>query len=121
MFDDDHEDLDAPLIFDDGSSSDDFDSPAEVEAAFRAQRRVALSYAGLFGVVILAVPALSLVVGWWSDSRLLVGMSPAFGMAAVGLYLVFFVIALSARSLADDVEDQMLGGPPTEGPGDDAR
>lgn len=88
---------------------EEFDTDAEVDAAFRTQRRVALGYFVVFLGVILAVPTLTLILTWWTDGRIL-GMSPNFLMAAGGLYLVFFVVALAATSLADTVEDRMLGG-----------
>jgi hypothetical protein len=105
---------------------DDFDTTAEVDATFRTQRRVAIGYFAVFLAVTLAVPALTLVLGWWSSGRI-VGMSPSFVMAAGGLYAVFFLVALAASSLADAIEDRMLGGgdehlgalPAAKGPGVD--
>lgn len=88
---------------------DDFDTTAEVDATFRTQRRVAIGYFGVFLAVILAVPTLTLILGWWSEGRI-AGMSPNFLMAAGGLYVVFFAVALASSSLADAVEDRMLGG-----------
>lgn len=88
---------------------DDFDTTAEVDATFRTLRRVAVGYFGVFLTVILAVPTLTLILGWWSEGRI-AGMSPNFLMAAGGLYVVFFAVALAASSLADAVEDRMLGG-----------
>ena len=100
-------------------SIDEFDGPAEVEAAFRTQRRVAAGYFVVFLLVTLGVPTLSLVLGWWSHARLLGGMSPSFLMAAFGLYVVFFVLALLASSLADAIEDRMLGATDLAPPGGD--
>lgn len=88
---------------------DDFDTPTEVNANFRTQRRVAVSYGLVFLVVVLGVPALNIVLDWWTEARLLGGMSPSFVMAAVGLYVFFFVLAVAAASLANAVEDGMLG------------
>jgi len=62
-------------------------------------------------VATLAVPALTLVLDWWSEGRVLGGMSPAFLMTAVGLYVFFFALAVAAASLASTVEDRMLGEP----------
>jgi len=90
-------------------SADDFDTTAEVDATFRTQRRVAVGYFVVFLAVTLAVPTLTLVLGWWSTGRI-AGMSPNFVMAAGGLYVVFFLVAQAASSLADAVEDRMLGG-----------
>lgn len=89
--------------------TDDFDSPSEVDATFFTQRRVAFGYGLLFLIVVLGAPALNIVLGWWTSARLLGGMSPSFALLAVGLYAFFFVLALAAASLANAVEDAMLG------------
>jgi hypothetical protein len=88
------------------------DTPAEVDATFRTQRRIVFGYFAIFLLVTLAVPALTLVLDWWSEGRLVGGMSPAFVMTAAGLYLFFFLLALAASSLSATVEDRMLGQPP---------
>ena len=98
---------------------DEFDGPAEVDAAFRTQRRVAVGYFVVFLLVTLGVPTLSLVLDWWSQARLFGGMSPSFLMAAFGLYVVFFGLALLASSLADGIEDRMLGATDLALPGSD--
>lgn len=87
------------------------DTPAEVDANFRTQRRIAVGYFVLFLIVTLTVPALTLVLDWWSRGRIVGGMSPNFIMAAGGLYLFFFLLALAAATLSSTVEDRMLGGP----------
>jgi uncharacterized membrane protein len=101
---------------------DAFDTPAEVDATFRTQRRIAVGYFVVFLLVTLAVPALTLVLEWWSQGRLAGGMSPYFVMAAAGLYVFFFVLALAAATLSSAVEDRMLGGPdwPADEPEDTA-
>lgn len=93
------------------SAHDEYDTPAEVDAAFRTQRRIAFAYFAVFLVVTLAVPALTLVLDWWYTGRIIGAMSPNFVMAAGGLYVFFFFIALGAATLASTVEDRMLGGP----------
>jgi uncharacterized membrane protein len=92
-------------------SLDEYDSPAEVDAAFRTQRRIAVGYFLVFLVVTLGAPALTLVLDWWSAGRVIGGMSPNFAMAAVGLYLFFFALAVAAATLSNAVEERMLGGP----------
>ncbi|MQA08910.1 MAG: hypothetical protein GEU98_10270 [Pseudonocardiaceae bacterium] len=87
-----------------------------MDASCRTLRRVAIGYFTVFLVVVLAVPGLTLALDWWSRGRLIGGMSPNFVMAAVGLYVFFFVIAIAAATLANAVEGRMLGGP---GPGHD--
>ncbi|MFC7405840.1 hypothetical protein [Georgenia alba] len=105
---------------DDGDDGDDLarerdldarDTPAEVDAAFRTLRRVAVGYFVLFLAVVGGFPALSLTLDWWSDARLVGNMSPGFVMAAFGLYAVFVVLGVAAASLSTAVEDRMLGGP----------
>lgn len=86
------------------------DTSAEVDACFRAQRRIAVGYFMVFIAVTLAVPGLTFVLSWWSQARLIGGMSPNFAMAAFGIYAFFFIVALAASLLANNVEDGMLGG-----------
>lgn len=85
------------------------DGPAEVVAAARTQRRIAVGYGLVFLVAILAVPTLTLTLPWWSTSRLLGGMSPSFAAVAGGLYVFFLVLAISVSTLAHSVEARMLG------------
>jgi FtsH-binding integral membrane protein len=85
------------------------DTADEVDATFRTQRRVVLAYFAVFLLVTLAVPALTLVLDWWHEGRLVGGMSPAFVMTAAGLYVFFFLLAIAAASLQSTVEDRMLG------------
>jgi hypothetical protein len=85
------------------------DTPAEVDAAFRTQRRVALTYFAVFLVVVAAFPVLSTSLSWWLDSRLIGDLSPGFLTVAVGLYAVFAAIGIAAATLSSSVESQMLG------------
>lgn len=95
---------------------DEHDTPAEVDAAFRTLRRVAVGYFTVFLVAVTGVPALTLTLGWWSQGRLIGGMSPGFVMAAFGLYVFFFLTGLAAATLSTAVEARMLGGPHDEEP-----
>lgn len=95
-------------------SSPTGDTAAEVDATFRTQRRIVFGYFAVFLLVTLAVPALTFVLDWWSEGRLVGGMSPAFVMTAAGLYVFFFLLALAASSLATTVEDRMLGEQPQD-------
>lgn len=100
-----------------GGLASSVDTLAEVEATVQTQRRTALGYALVFLLVTGAVPVLTLVLPWWSGSRLAGGLSPNFLVAAVGLYLFFLGLGTAAASLASAIEDRMLGGPhPGEDP-----
>ncbi len=90
------------------------DTPAEVDAAFRTLRRVALTYFSVFLAVVAAFPVLTMTLDWWTESRLLGELSPAFLAAAVGLYVVFAVIGIAAATLSSSVESRMLGGTGSE-------
>jgi hypothetical protein len=88
---------------------DEFDAPAEVVAAARTQRRIALGYGLVFALGIVASPVLSLTLPWWSGARLLGGMSPNFVAVAGGIYAFFLALGIAAASLARSVEGRMLG------------
>lgn len=88
---------------------EEFDGPAEVTAAARTQRRIAVGYGLVFALVILSVPMLSLTLPWWSGSRLVGGMSPSFVVVAGGLYAFFLALGIAAATLAHSVEGRMLG------------
>ena len=88
----------------------EFDTPAEVDATFRTQRRIAVGYLGVFLILVLGVPALNLTLDWWATGRVVGRLSPSFAMAAGGLYLAFGLIAAAATRLTGAVEERMLGG-----------
>lgn len=96
------EPLDDPL--------DPDDTPAEVAAAFRTQRRVAVAYLALFLGVAVVIPLLGAFADWWTDGRLLGGISPAFAVSTVGVYGVIIAIGVLGARVADQVERRMLGG-----------
>jgi hypothetical protein len=90
------------------------DTPAEVDAAFRTLRRIAVTYFVLFLAVLGSFPVLTMTLSWWTESRLLGDLSPAYLAAAVGLYVVFAVIGIAAATLSSSVESRMLGGTSTD-------
>ena len=88
---------------------DEFDSPAEVAAAARTQRRIALGYGLVFVLVVISIPVLSIILPWWSGSRAVGGMSPNFLVVGGGLYGFFLVLGAAAAARARSVEGRMLG------------
>lgn len=100
------------VLFDqaDGYASfDDTDTPAEVFAVWRIQRRLALSYMAVFMVVTLGVGLAIHTVPWVTDTTVFYGFSPGFVLAAFGLYLFFLLLGVAAASLSDAVEHRMMG------------
>ncbi|MDO8144423.1 MULTISPECIES: hypothetical protein [Isoptericola] len=85
------------------------DTPAEVDATFRTLRRVAVGYFVVFLLGVAAFPVLTLTLDWWSQARLVGGMSPGFLVAAFGLYGFFAVLGIAAARLSSAVEHRMLG------------
>lgn len=85
------------------------DTAADVDAAFRTLRRVNLTYFAVFLLVIAAFPVASLTLRWWTQSRIFGQLSPAFAVAAMGMYVVFAGIGIAAATLSSSVESRMLG------------
>lgn len=85
------------------------DTPAEVDAAFRTMRRIAVTYFLVFVLVLASFPILTIGMGWWTEARVIGNLSPAFVTAAVGLYVVFAIIGIAAATLSTSVESRMLG------------
>jgi hypothetical protein len=83
-------------------------TPAEVDAIFRTLRRVAVGYFVVFLLAVAAFPVLSLTLDWWSQARLLGGMSPGFLVAACGLYVFFAALGIAVARLMSAVEHRML-------------
>lgn len=112
---------DGGVVPDDPIRRDEFDTPAEVDAVFRTQRRIAVGYFVVFVGGMLLIPLATLASGWWGG-RLSV-WATGFVVAGAGLYVFFFVLGLGAASLANGVEQRMLGTPgrDTGDAGSDAR
>lgn len=108
LYDQDPDDL----VFgvDDGYSSfHDVDTSAEVDAAFRSQRRIAVTYFAVFMIGIVGLGLGTVLSGWANGNRVFGGFSPSFLFAAIGLYAFFVVLAVAAATLANGVDNQMLG------------
>ena len=95
-------------MVDEGAARDEFDSPAEVDAAFRTQRRIAVAYFVVFVGGVLLIPLGTVAAMWWPGGRLS-SWATGFAVAGAGLYVFFFVLGLGAASLANGVERRMLG------------
>ncbi len=87
------------------------DTPAEVDAVFRSQRRAAAAHFLIFCLIIGGAVAAMLSLSWWTNSSALTGLSPAFVVVGGGIYLAFVGIAVSAATLANSVEETMMGAP----------
>lgn len=95
---------------DESIGRDEFDTPAEVDAVFRTQRRIAIGYFAVFLGGILTIPAVTLVIRWWPGAPLS-GWEGGFLIVGAGLYAFFFALGTGAATLANGVERRMLGTP----------
>lgn len=86
------------------------DTPAEVDAAFRAMRKVAFTHLAMVFVLIAAFPVLSLTLTWWTEAGTLSDLSPAFLVAAAGLYIAFAIAGIAGAARSSAIESRMLGG-----------
>lgn len=93
-------------------AADEYDAPAEVDAVFRTQRRIAIGYFLVFVGGLVLIPLATLATVWWGDR--LTGWAPGFVIAGAGMYVFFFLLALGASTLANGVERRMLGSPHDE-------
>lgn len=85
------------------------DTPAEVDAVFRTQRRISATYFIVFLLLVAAFPVLTMTLDWWSEARVVGNLSPGFLTAGIGLYVVFALIGIAAATLSSSVEARMLG------------
>ncbi|WP_158509502.1 hypothetical protein [Limnochorda pilosa] len=88
---------------------DEFDALEDVDAAFRAMRRLLLRYVALFAGVVLGIPVLSILAPWWYRMPVLGGMTANFAAVAVGIHVVYVAMGLLFERSADRLERAMLG------------
>ena len=94
---------------------DEADTAAEVDAAFRAQRRTAVLGFLVFAAATFGAVGLTIAGGWWTDLAVADGLSPAFLVAALGAYLLFVAVGILVARRANRIERSMLGVvPPSE-------
>jgi uncharacterized membrane protein (DUF485 family) len=87
----------------------EFDTPEEVDALFRAQRRLSVSHALLFLAGTLTLPVVQALWPAWTTSPVWGGLTPAF-IAATVLYPLFcIVLAASYTMRANRLDEDLLG------------
>lgn len=87
----------------------EFDSPEEVEAVFRAQRRLSLLYGALFFLVTLTLPVLHSTWDYWTAVPLWGGFTLAY-LAVTLLYPLFYVLLGVAYTIqANRLDEALLG------------
>lgn len=91
------------------SSYAEFDTPEEVDAVFRAQRRISVGHAALFLAGTLLLPLVQALWPAWTTLPVWGGLTPAF-LAATVLYPLFcIVLAASYTMRANRLDEDLLG------------
>lgn len=95
-------------------AEEDFDTPEEVEAVFRAQRRLSFLYAALFFLVTLALPVLHSTWDCWVTATVWGGFTLAY-LAVTLLYPLFYILLAVAYTVQSNRLDEALLGRPKSG------
>lgn len=88
---------------------EEFDSKPEVDAVFRAQRRLSLIYGSVFLAVTLSIPALSAVNQFWTRVPVLGGFSLNFLVVAIFYHILYVLIGAGYALQANRLEQELLG------------
>lgn len=92
-------------------SEAEFDTPEEVDAVYRAQRRLSFLYGGLFLAITLAIPLLHGLWPAWSSTPLWGGFTPAYLAVAVVYPVGCVLLAIAYTVQANRLEEDLLGRP----------
>lgn len=88
---------------------EEFDTIAEVDACYRAQRRLSFTYGAIFLGVTLTIPVLTITADAWNNQPVWGGFTLNYLVVAV-LYHVFYVLLGLAYTIqANRLEDGILG------------
>lgn len=88
---------------------EEFDSGPEVDAVFRAQRRLSLIYGGAFLAVTLSIPVLTLLSPFWTSVPVLGGFTLNYLVVAVFYHILYVLIGAGYTLQANRLEKEMLG------------
>lgn len=89
---------------------EEFDAQPEVDAVFRAQRRLGLFYGGIFLLITMSIPALTLTSEYWTHTPVLGGFTLNYLVVAVVYHLVYVLIGAAYALQANRLEQELLGG-----------
>lgn len=92
-----------------------FDTPEEVERSFRAQRKLALIYGGIFFATVLLIPYLTVNAEWWYGKPIWGGFTWNYLVVALLYHVFYFLLGLSYALQANKLEEELLGSREREG------
>lgn len=87
----------------------EFDTVEEVDAVYRAQRKLSFTFGALFLLVTVTIPVLSTTAEWWYGRPVWGGLTLNYLVVAVFYHLAYILIALAYTLQANKLEDEMLG------------
>lgn len=85
------------------------DTPEEVDRVFHAQRKLSLIYGGVFFVVTLAIPVLSITAEWWYDKPIWGGFTLNYLVVALLYHVFYFGLGWAYAVQANALEERILG------------
>lgn len=87
---------------------EEFDTPEEVDAVFRAQRRISFTYGGVFLALTLMIPLLSSTSDYWNDVPVWGGFTLNYLVVAVLFHLFYIVLAVAYTLQSNRLEEELL-------------
>lgn len=90
---------------------DEFDPAPEVDAVFRAQRRLSFIYGGVFLAVTMSIPLLTVTSRYWTQVPVLGGFTLNYLVVALFYHLVYVLIGAAYTLQANRLEQELLGRP----------
>lgn len=88
---------------------DEFDAVPEVDAVFRAQRRLSFMYGGIFLAVTISIPLLTVTSRYWTRVPVLGGFTLNYLVVAVLYHLLYVLIGAAYTIQANRLEHELLG------------
>lgn len=87
----------------------EFDTIEEVDAVYRAQRKLSFTYGALFLLVTVTIPLLSVTAEWWYGKPVWGGVTLNYLVVALFYHLAYIALGLAYTLQANKLEDEMLG------------
>lgn len=86
------------------------DTPEEVDRAYRAQLKLAVTYGVVFFISVLLIPFLSGTAEWWYGKEIWGGFTLNYLVVALLFHVFYIALAYFFVKQANALEDKLLGG-----------
>lgn len=88
---------------------EEYDTIEEVDAVFRAQRRLSFRYGALFFLITLSIPLLTATSDYWRNATVWGGFTLNYLTVAVLYHIFYVMLGLAYAHQANKLEDELLG------------